>query len=244
MKTPTSPRSTVDAALEQCYVAFSGYRFDEEQVRYIERVMALGGPSDYTDRIAKTRLSGQAADDLYPALSWVRLTGPQHADQIRHFLPRLLEIMINGEIYFWEPADIGERLLELRWETWSGIERSAVEDLLDAWLRWTLTDPEASWWSLEGALELGRVLRPASSPAVSAFLWNDPQGQCRKRLVRLLLESAEDWRGSTLEDTALSKHLCDADVIDALEDAFFVVPEEEGDAISAALDVIDWYLRH
>jgi hypothetical protein len=34
------------------------------------------------------------------------------------------------------------------------------------------------------------------------------------------------------------------EVVDALKDAYFAAPEEEGDDISDALDVIDGYLRH
>jgi hypothetical protein len=142
-------------ATERLYQAFSAYR---------GRGSARGCPCCVSQedraRLHRAPLRQLRAEDLR-RYAFKALTTWGDVDDLRHFLPRILELMSDGELGVDEPVVLG-KLPYGRWERWPACEREAVEHWLDAWWLHVLNDAR-SWRAADALAALvvaGRPLAP------------------------------------------------------------------------------------
>jgi hypothetical protein len=99
------------------------------------------------------------------------------ADDLRHFLPRLLELAARGDMVV-DVATVMGKLPLAQWSTWPPDQRHAVETFVAAWWRRTLTTFPAS----DDAATVLRAVAQAVddlSPFLSA--WLDPPAESALR---------------------------------------------------------------
>lgn len=210
-----------------------------EHITMFERVLSLGGPATYSERIAQTELAEVAMEDVYAALGWLHTCEPA---AYQHFLPRIFTIMVEGPYWFWEADDIGAQLKRLEWQAWPTFQRDAITLFVERWIRWTLQEPEVTLDTLSESLALGRVLFPERA-WLPELLRDDPQRRFLRKLVSWL-EGVDVPEANYRWSSALMREVRRPAVGALLEAAFFAEADAaEAERISEAVDRMDWYLR-
>ena len=231
----------LDQAVEALYATFAGFPLgrvagcphcvgDDDQ-RAIRRVPLRRLTGDDLDRYAVKALS-----------TW------GDADDLRHFLPRLLELAAHGDL----TADVDIVVGKLRlaqWPLWPADQRDAVEAFAGAWWRRTL----ATFPAPDVAATVLRAVAQATddlSPFLSAWL-DPPTESAARHLAAFIDELAHTIRhrptGPVLhgwwhdQPAQLLTWLARPAPRDTMEKAFF----DAGSApiaaeMSAAVDQLAW----
>ncbi|MCO5973519.1 hypothetical protein [Actinoallomurus soli] len=142
---------------ERLYSAFARYPLPTE-LDYCEHCVTPG-------EVAATRarpLRLLTADDLHP-LMWKALGTWGDEAELKHFLPRVLELIADDEVHEEAVASIFLGKVALLWRAWPDDERAAIETFLGAWWPTTLSEfpREFSAFSfLESNAELSVPIKP------------------------------------------------------------------------------------
>ncbi|MCO5996788.1 hypothetical protein [Actinoallomurus rhizosphaericola] len=144
-------------ATERLYSAFARHPLPAE-IDYCEHCVT---PAE----VAATRarpLRLLSADDLHP-LMWRALSTWGDEAELKHFLPRVLELIADDEVSEQAVASIFLEKVDLLWATWPDDERAAIETFLGAWWPTLLSEfpREFSAFSfLESNGDLGVPIEP------------------------------------------------------------------------------------
>lgn len=168
------PRSSLEDAIERLYTVFARYR----RPAVVEGCPCCVGAADQAKLHARPlRALGEEELRRY---AFKALTTWGTEDDLRHFLPRILELVAWNQLGI-DPQTVLGKLAYGHWERWPGDERAAIRAFLDAWLDetlesgrgWTLIDVVSSIRRTGGELAplLSRVeLEAARSRAGRAVL--------------------------------------------------------------------------
>lgn len=123
----------LDRAMEQLYAAFA---------RYPAPSRLSASPYRDAEAILRTLLSAPLrrldGEQLLPYAGWA-MTTVGDADDYRHFLPRILELAIEGQPHLGaEPWVVTGKLDMAGWRGWPAPERSAIEATFRAGWAWKL----------------------------------------------------------------------------------------------------------
>lgn len=222
----------MEAHITRLYAVFCDARLPTEALAGVERVLALGGEPDFTQRIDRAPREQIAASDIFPALRWLELCGPAGPEGFRYLLPRACAAMARDEVdVFWEGADIAGGLERFGWRSWPAAKQAAVWDFLEAWVVETYAQG-APWHGLRQALSMGEVLAPDRD-------WLAPllRGDVGGRMLRWLAEP-ERWV-SLAHDDALLRCLRRHGAVQVLEEAFEAAEDEDSvELLAAALELL------
>ena len=164
------PRASLEDAIERLYGVFARYR----RPAVVEGCPCCVGAADQAKLHARPlRALGEEELRRY---AFKALTTWGTEDDLRHFLPRILELVASSGLGV-DPQTVLGKLAYGHWERWPEDERAAIRAFLDAWLEetlergcgWTLIDVVSSIRRTGGELAplLARVeLEAARSPAV------------------------------------------------------------------------------
>jgi hypothetical protein len=135
----------INDAIEALYAAFAAYpRFDG----YLDCTHCV--PEAQQDALRPVALRALTPELLRPVVYNAGVGTFGEVDDYRHFLPRLLELLLRDE----DPAlEAGILLAGLRLykaEAWPAAEQRAVADALAAWVRAAApAAPDAAAWEME-----------------------------------------------------------------------------------------------
>lgn len=117
-----TPESQLSAALESAYAVFERY----PQPRRLE-ASCVYGDEDFLSALVSAPLRDLTCDQL-GRFAMKALTSVGHLDDYKHFLPRLLDHVVDeGCAYLaLAPEEFAERLAYGGWQTWPEQERQAI----------------------------------------------------------------------------------------------------------------------
>jgi hypothetical protein len=153
-------------AVEALYATFASYPLRDEIVGCPCCISA-----DDQARIRSKPLRELTSEDLSVFASHVpHLWG--EAEDLKHFLPRILELL-PAWMHMWpDPEVVGASLRLSDFQTWPEAERKAVEAFLLAWWRSFLASESA--WDINTVIcAVGQVIDDLS-PFLA--IWNPPRG--------------------------------------------------------------------
>ncbi|MEM6507616.1 MAG: hypothetical protein AAF711_19430 [Planctomycetota bacterium] len=115
-------------SVKQLYKVFKRYRFTD-----MEGDPAFPGLCDPAPLLAEPlAVLPREAFDMF---AWKAVTTWGTADDLRHFLPRMLELLADGgEAYPLEAWSLFGKIAYAQWRKWPGVEQEAIQDYIDA--RW------------------------------------------------------------------------------------------------------------
>jgi hypothetical protein len=167
------PRSSLDAAIERLYVVFARYG----RPAVVAGCPCCVGAADQA-RLHARPLRALGEEELR-RYAFKALTTWGTEDDLRHFLPRILELVARDGLGV-DPQTVLGKLAYGHWERWPEDERVAIRAFLDAWLDETLrTDRGELGAVLSSTRQTGGELAPllarveleaARSPAARARL--------------------------------------------------------------------------
>lgn len=132
----TAATSALRLAVEQLYSVFAGYALDHRSRACAHCVEAGVIPADAEDALHAKPLRALDITALTPYVKEATL-GWGSVDDLRHFLPRLLELLAQGHLEL-PHHDIASTLARIGWRWWNAAEREAIEAFVRAWWAWTI----------------------------------------------------------------------------------------------------------
>jgi len=131
------PNPQLQRAIDRCYDAFAAYpeplELDASPLR--DPIQILRDLSSAPLR----QLSGESIES-YAGFAMTTVGG---VEDYKHFLPRILELAVEGSFLGTEPPIIGERLKRGEWLKWPLQEQEAVRDLfVEAWKQGLYQHPD------------------------------------------------------------------------------------------------------
>jgi hypothetical protein len=243
MSHPVNEQAEVrlDQAVGALYATFAGFELGP-----VAGCPHCVGEDDQGD-IRRAPLRQLTGDDLdHYAFKAVTTWGD--ADDLRHFLPRLLELAAHGDLGV-DLAIVLGKLRLAQWSRWPPDQRDAIEAFAGAWWRRTLTifpapdDAGTVLHAVGQAIDdlspfLSTWLDPPTEPAarhLAAFL-DGLAHSVRRRPTGLVLRGW--WPGQSAQ---LLTWLSRPTLRDAVENAFFDAGSEAIAAeMSAAVDNLAW----
>lgn len=122
-------RDNLDTSVENLYHVFQRYlKLSEELIS--------GDP-----KLCQKKLRQLTANDLWDFL-FSALDGQEDIDDLRHFLPRMLELSVIelGTNEIWSVNSLFEKISWAKWKDWTVTEKASIEAFILAWWEHTLTD--------------------------------------------------------------------------------------------------------
>ena len=162
----------------------------------------------------------------------------------KHFLPRIMELMVPAEGDAFYPDIVAGKLRYTGWECWPPDEIAAVRDVFRTAVRQALfVAPGQVLWSslLEGNAAVGNALAEVLAEAVSGGRFDN--GWAVVNLAGLVTEAVAEprhrWQGFKAEDrAAVAAWVKSPQVADALLRGIDFVPEADAYIIASALSVV------
>jgi hypothetical protein len=150
-----TPESDLQAALDTVYAAFGGYArpkvLEAAPSRNAKRVLA---------QLSSRDLTQLTSDDINGYMGWA-MTTVGGVDDYKHFLPRILELAVQGSARVHvggDPESLAGKITYGHFADWPTEERAAIVIAFDAaWrqaLHTSLEEEEAEDW-LRGLITLG-----------------------------------------------------------------------------------------
>lgn len=109
------------------------------------------------------------------------------AEDFKHYLPRILELVATGELGVDPPIAVG-KLSTAKWETWPADEKDAVRAVLRSW--WCEARVGDAWTVMDCLASIARV-EPSVGPYLDAW-WSDDRAAARQSMLGLLADVAPD----------------------------------------------------
>jgi len=198
----------------------------------------------------KRRLFSKPLEELTPddlgRFAWKALTTWGTVEDLKHFLPRMLELVANDDCAPFEREVLFGKLRLGEWRTWPESERWAVEMFLDAVWQDCLECEAGSVWLDELLCGLGNAvdnltpylqswttceLRPGYEHLVQFVDWNSATLLKRKHL------SNSFWSDAEAQMRQVVDWLASPRTVQTLELTFAAKPEPDfSDAVAIAVD--------
>ena len=149
-------------------------------------------------------------------------------NDLKHFLPRILELALDGQFDLWILA---QRLESTKWREWPEVEISALEDAFE--LAWQIALKSENSGLLQEWLELYAALQePISRRLLSWMNSENPQLRCE---FAAWIASGQ-WQNQQLPNI---NELFTSQFTDALETQFFESTDPScADTFSQAVDLV------
>lgn len=131
------PSPKLQRAIDRCYDAFAAYpeplNLDASPLR---------DPIQILKNLTSAPL-GQLSGESIESYAGFAMTTVGGVEDYKHFLPRILELAVEGSFLGTEPPIIGQRLKLGEWLEWPAYEQEAVGDLfIEAWKQVLLEHPD------------------------------------------------------------------------------------------------------
>jgi hypothetical protein len=226
-------------AVEGLYATFGGYPAPPEPELSPLKAHLI----DHARALHRARLAEIQAEALWP-YAFHALTTWGGEDELKHFIPRLLELLWR-EPHWADATQLVGKLGYARWRDWPEPEQRAIERFFDAWFLALLDDDRTI--GLAGDLLCG-IARCEESIAS----WLDRWGHSDSHTATLQLADLIDRergslykRGQVSRDwleparSELSRWLRSPETADRLEAAYLRAPTAPAaDRIAAAFDIL------
>ncbi len=234
-ETLTPAQGSFEAAVEALYAAFKRYKL----ARVVYGCPHCTSEADQ-HRIRARPLRELGATDLQ-RFAFKAMTTWGDADDLRHFLPRLLELVARfGSVGDTDGEIVLGKLNYAHWENWPPKERAAIRAFLWAWWQWHLNAPTPAdgRWSEPDALAMIAVVEGDLTPYLSAWMTEEAGPKAWRLFAEFVNDHAAHWlglivkpwnaflEGSDPQVAQVGTWLADRATLAAAERAFFRFADE------------------
>lgn len=193
-------------------------------------------------RIAAKPLRQLNGDDL-ERYCWKAMSTWGDANDFRHFLPRILELVSDPMQWSALPDlfIVFGKLPYGHWETWPTTEQEAIISYLLALWRWLLTDPTESIGGLDASAYLKELLDAQIDCTLFLHIWREihtPSSLCQlAKFVRYY-----PWGNGLPKHMPIKAWLREAATKKALEEGFYTYMDEPwAGELALAVEVVEWF---